>query len=201
MKKFIIIIATFAAAFSLSATVAEGQSRQLVKEAKKTARALTKEGWKTDGGIHSIEYYLLRYYALEEENELIEGRASGISDNNTRVAANLATQNAAQEYVRLNTSYFKGAGADLMGKLKSETVDNVVNGTISRFEGGINGKLSVSFVLFRENGGQLNCIAYCYIDKKKAEDLRREAMEGAIDEAELANEFYDTVSRMVNGNE
>ena len=87
-----------------------GQTKAQLKEAKKQAKALAKEGWHADGGVHSVEYYM-----LEAENELIEGRASGLI--NTKVAA-------AQEYIRINTAYFVGAGAEMQGKMGEETIDN-----------------------------------------------------------------------------
>ena len=196
MKK-ISIIAALAAALSLVfAPALYGQTKAQLKEAKKQAKALTKEGWKTEGGHHSIEYYLAQYYMLETENELVQGRSSGMTKTN--VAASQARTNAAQEYVRLNTAYFVGAGAEMQGQMSGETIDNAVDGALRGFGGAIEGNLSISFLLFKEKDGKYDCIAYGYINKKKAEELRKKALEGAIEDTEMANDFYDAVSRMVN---
>ena len=90
--------------------------------------------------------YLAQYYMLEAENELIEGRASGLI--NTKVAA-----------------------------------------ALRGFGGAVEGNIPISFVLFKEKNGKYDCIAYGYINKKKAEELRREALESAIDDSEIANDF------------
>lgn len=198
MKKILVIVAAVFAAFVLSAPVADAQTKLQKKEAKRAAKVLEKEGWKSDGGAHTIEYYLLQYYALEAENELVQGRSADV-DGNTRVAADLAKQNAAQEYVRLNTSYFKGVGAETMGKMNGATIDDIENSAISQFEGAIDGKLSVSFLLFKETNGKISCIAYCYINKAKAEELRKEAIENATDDAERIGEHYESVKRTVEG--
>ena len=167
-----------------------------MKEAKKQAKALAKEGWKTEGGHHTIEYYLAQYYMLEGENELVQGFASGFT--NTKVAASQARKNAAQEYVNLNTAYFVGAGAEIQGKLSEETIDNVVDGALRGFGGAIEGNLSISFLLFKEVNGRYDCRAYGYVNKTKAEELRKQAMEKAIGDAEMAKSFYDEVSNMFN---
>ena len=72
MKK-ISIIAALAALSLVFAPALYGQTKAQLKEAKKQAKALAKEGWKTEGGHHSIEYYLAQYYMLETENELVQG--------------------------------------------------------------------------------------------------------------------------------
>ena len=196
MKK-ISIIAAIAAALSLIFTPAVyGQTKAQLKEAKKQAKTLAKEGWKTEGGHHTLEYYLAQYYMLESENELVQGYASGLA--NTKVAASQARINAAQEYVRLNTAYFVGAGAEMQGQMSGETIDNAVDGALRGFGGAIEGNLSISFLLFKEVNGKYDCRAYGYVNKTKADELRKKALEGAIEDTEMANDFYDAVSKMVN---
>lgn len=190
----ITVITVFASAILPLSVCA--QTKTQLKEAKKQAKSLVKEGWKTEGGHHTIEYYLAQYYMLEGENELVQGRSAGLA--NTKVAASQARINAAQEYVRLNTAYFVGAGAEMQGKMGEETIDNAVDGALRGFGGSIDGNLSISFVLFKENNGKYDCIAYGYINKKKAEELRRNALESAIGDTEVANDFYKAVSNMVN---
>ena len=196
MKKVSIIAAIAAALSLIFAPAVYGQTKLQLKEARKQAKELTKEGWKTEGGHHSIEYYLTQYYMLEAENELVQGRSSGIAK--TTVAASQARINAAQEYVRLNTAYFVGAGAEMQGLMSGETIDNAVDGALRGFGGSIEGNLSISFLLFKEVNGKYDCIAYGYINKKKAEELRKKALESAIDDTEMASEFYNAVSKMVN---
>lgn len=196
MKRISIIAALAAALTMVFAPAMYGQTKMQLKEAKKQAKALTKEGWKSEGGHHTIEYYLVQYYMLEGENELVQGFASGLA--NTKVAASQARINAAQEYVRLNTAYFVGAGAEMQGQMSGETIDNAVDGALRGFGGAIEGNLSISFLLFKEVNGKYDCRAYGYVNREKAEELRKRALESAIEDTKMADEFYDAVSKMVN---
>lgn len=196
MKKITIFAVIAALLSGVLPQFACAQTKAQMKEAKKQAKSLAKEGWRTEGGHHTIEYYLVQYYMLEGENELVQGRSSGLA--NTKVASSQARINAAQEYVRLNTAYFVGAGAEMQGKIGEETIDNAVYGALSGFGGSIKGNLSISFLLYKENNGKYDCIAYGYVNKKKADELRKQAIESAIEDTETAKDFYDAVSNMVN---
>ena len=196
MKKSLFLVAV--ATMLLFATDLFAQNKAMQKEAKKAAKELTKEGWKTEGGHRTIESYLLQYYALEMENELVQGRAAGVKGN-FKVAQSLAKQNAAREYVQMNTSFFEGAGSELEGKLGGETIDDITNAVKSRFAGSVDGKLSVAFVLFKnETDGTISAVAYCYINRNVAEELRQKAMDGAMRDADNVMDHQAVVRDIVD---
>lgn len=196
MKKTIFFAAV--ASFFLFTVGLSAQSKYLIKEAKKTARQLEKDGYQTRGGHKSIEAYLVSYYMLEEENELLQGRSGGVR-NNDKVAQSLAKQNALREYVQMSTSYFKGKGAELEGTLGGETINDVTNAAVSKFGGFVDGKVSVSFVLFKtEADGTTSAIAYCYLSKKSADEARKEAMQDAIEDVDMVKTHQDKVNEILN---
>lgn len=196
MKKTIFFAAV--ASFFLFTVGLSAQSKYLIKEAKKTAKQLEKDGYQTRGGHKSIEAYLVSYYMLEEENELLQGRSSGVR-NNDKVAQSLAKQNALREYVQMSTSYFKGKGAELEGTLGGETINDVTNAAVSKFGGFVDGKVSVSFVLFKtEADGTTSAIAYCYLSKKSADEARKEAMQDAIEDVDMVKTHQDKVNEILN---
>lgn len=178
------------------------QSKYEIKDAKKTAKALEKDGWKTNGGTRSIESYLLSWNKLEGEYELVLGRSAGVKGNNSKVAQSLAKQNALREYVQMNNSFFEGVGNELEGKVGDETIDNISNAVKSKFSGAVEGKMRVSFVLFKtEADGTLSCIAYCYLSSADAEAARESArqiaMQEAMKDAKSVKEFNASVNEII----
>lgn len=200
MKKSMIFAAIVAVmCFAVNATA---QSKYEIKDAKKQAKTLQKDGWKTDGGTRSIEACLIAYNQLRGDNELVEGRSSGVDGNNTKVAQSLAKQNALREYVQMNNSFFEGVGNELEGKVGGETIDNISNAVKSRFTGAVEGKMKVSFVLFKTTpDGKLSCIAYCYVSSAAAEAARESArqiaMQEAMKDAKSVKEFNASVNEII----
>lgn len=195
MKKFLFIAAITAAFSMVMASEMNSQTKVQMKEARKQAKEMTKQGWTTDG-THSIEYCFLQYYSLEAENETVEGHATGFS--NKKLAARYAMKDALTNYVIRNTAYIEGAGAELTGKLNGQELDNMVDGAISTFGASVDGKISQSFMLYKEENGMYDCTFYGYINKNTAEELRKEAIENATDDADMAKDFLNAVSEFVN---
>ncbi len=174
------------------------QSKYDIRTAKKTAKELQKQGWKLDGGVKTVEAYLVSYYELEKENELSEGRAT-IPNRNIKVATNMARRNAVQNYIELSSTEMKGAFSGLDGVLEAQVIDNMTTAMVGKFKGKIEGELSVDFCLFRtEKDGQFSCICYCHIDKKKSEQLKKEAFQEAVAEAEGVKKFSTKVMDIIN---
>src|SRR5574344_1201121 len=186
MKKLLSIICMVS--LMMSSSLLFAQNKQQIKEAKKQSKELTKAGWKTEGGAHSIEYYFTQYYMLEGENVLSDGRAS--DQPSIKVANNAARRDALRKFVELQNTYFEGAGKELEGNLNQEGIDNLVTATRNYFSGNIQGEVIPYFSLYKEKAdGKYECIVYCYVNKKKAAQERKEAMQNAIEEAGLAEKF------------
>lgn len=201
MKKSI-FFAAFAALLTLaSVNVTYAQSKQDIKEAKKTAKVLEKEGWSPRPAIRTIESYLLSYYSLTPDNELLPpGRSSGIVGE--KVAQSFAIRNAIRQYVEMNNSFFEGVGNELEGKVGGKTIDDVTNAVKSRFAGAIEKNVRLHFVLFKkEPDGTDSCVAYCFITSRVAEEAkeyaRQQAMKEAMDDAKSVKDFNSAVNEII----
>lgn len=191
-------VAAAAVAMLLGATASFAQSKYDIKTAKKAAKELQKQGWHTEGGAKTIESYLVSYYMLEKEYTLTEGRST-ISGNNTKVARRNAKLDAIQTYIELSSMEMKGAVAGLEGSLGENVLDNVTTNAVGKFQGKVEGELEVYFSLYKnEKDGKLSCINYCYIDKKKADQLKKESFIEAVEEVKGSKEFGKEVLNTIN---
>ncbi len=196
MKAFIKLAAT-AICLVLAINVSYAQTKYDVKTAKKTAKTLAKDGWRTDGGHRTIESYLLKYYEIETENELIIGRSS--DQGNEKIAKNAARRDAIREFIELAGTEMKGVGNELEGMLDKKTIDNLTTASISKFSGKAENEISVSFVLYKTQAdGNISCQSYCYINKKKYENLKQEAFKEAINEAEGVKNYNQKVQEIID---
>ena len=85
---------------------------------------------------------------------------------------------------------------------KLRDIDNITNAVKSKFEGSVEGKMKVSFVLFKtESNGTLSCIAYCYLSSAAAEaakeSARQQAMSEAVKDAESVKDFNASVNEII----
>lgn len=196
MKTFINLVTT-AICLILAINASYAQTKYDVKTAKKTAKTLTKEGWRTDGGHRTIESYLLKYYEIETENELIIGRSS--DQGNEKIAKNAARRDAIREFIELASTEMKGIGNELEGTLDKQAIDNLTTASISKFAGKAENEISVSFVLYKtQPNGKISCQSYCYINKKKYESLKQEAFKEAINEAEGVKNYNKKVQDIID---
>lgn len=199
MKKilFLVAVALFAASGSVYA-----QSKADFKEAKKRAKALTKQGYYSIDH-HSIESHLVDFYELEEENQIFIGMASGYG--NEKVAKNAARRDAMRECVEMANSIFKGIGDELEGKLDTETIDNLTMASTSKFEGRVADGMRVKFNIFKEENGQYSCHAYCYVSKETFEEAAKSAWQEAADQAtkdaQATAEYSNEVTNLINNHE
>lgn len=183
----------------MSVTISSfAQSKYDIKTAKKAAKILQKEGWKTDGGTRAIEDLLIQYYQVERDNELSEGR-SNVQRYNTKVAESNARRNAAQNYIESFSTQMKGGLSGLDGSLDNKVIDNLTTAMIGKFEGKVDGMLVRDFCLFKtEKDGSLSCIFYGHISKKKMEQAKNEVFQEAIDEVKGVKEFGTEVKTAID---
>ena len=199
MKKTLLFtaFAVVCAALTIAASeVSFAQSKAATKEAKKAAKELKKQGWYIDGN-HSMEYCLAKFMELEEENETFIGRSSNY--DNEKVAKNAARRDGVRESIELTSSQFRGIGDEMEGKLNNETLDNLVMASINKYEGKIEGKMRVSFVLFKKNpNNKYDAQVYMYLQKQVANEYKKEAMIDGLKETAIAETYINEIERIVN---
>lgn len=177
-----------------------GQTRRelnsIRKEASSAARTLKREGFKPIelGNIQSrLEKYFLKVNS---------GCAQviGVADNcmSTNLAQVTALANAANQYAML-------AGGDVRGRILTSTssltgqqVDNIVSSFERLVEKDIRGELVPYVTAVREKKGLITARAYCIIDLDSAYQLRRRALEIALEEQSLAEQYGSMVSGWID---
>ena len=195
MKKLVLIIATAL----LTLTPVCGQTRSEIYSARKDARAAARElkraGYKPLelGNIQTrLENYFLKVNA---------GCAQvvGVAENcmSTNLGQVTALSNAANQYAML-------AGGDIRGRIVSSTtsltgqqVDNIVSSFERLVEKDIRGELVPYITAVRDRKGDKSVRAYCIIDLDAAYQLRRRALEIALEEQSLASQYGSMVSSWI----
>ena len=194
-KLALIMIAALAALVPLG-----GQSKKELKDVRKeassAAKALRRDGFKPVelGNIRTrLEKYFLKVNA---------GCAQvvGVADNcmSSNLAQVTALANAANRYAML-------AGGDIRGRILTSTssltgqqVDNIVSSFERLVEKNIRGELVPYVTVVRERKGMVSARAYCIVDLDAAYQLRRRALEIAIEEQSLAEQYGSMVSRWID---
>ena len=177
-----------------------GQTRSDLKSAKKeaasAARTLKREGFKPVE-LGDIKIRLEKYFL-----KVNAGCAQVIGVANDCISTNLAQvtalSNAANQYAML-------AGGDVRGRIVSSTtsisgqqVDNIVSSFERLVEKDIRGELVPFLTAVREKGGRITARVYCIVDIDAAAQLRRRALEIALEEQSLAEKYGSMVSNWID---
>ena len=177
-----------------------GQNRADLKSARKdaasAAKMLKREGFKPVelGDIKTrLEKYFIKVNAGCTQ-------VIGVADNcmSTNLAQVTALSNAATQYAML-------AGGDVRGRIVSSTtsltgqqVDNIVSSFERLVEKDIRGELVPYVTAVREKKGRITARVYCIVDIDAAAQLRRRALEIALEEQSLAERYGSMVSNWID---
>lgn len=196
MKK----IALIAFMMLMAAMPALGQTKSELKAARKEAKAaaklLKRDGFKPlelGDAQTRLEKYFLKVNA---------GCAQviGVAENcmSTNLAQVTALSNAANQYAML-------AGGDVRGRIVSSTtsltgqqVDNIVSSFERLVEKDIRGELVPYITAVRNKRRSIAARAYCIVDVDAAYQLRRRALEIALEEQSLAEQYGSRVSEWID---
>ena len=177
-----------------------GQTRRelndIRKEAASAAKALKREGFKPIelGNIQTrLEKYFLKVNA---------GCAQviGVADNcmSTNLAQVTALANAANQYALLAGGDVRGRIVTSTSSLTGQQVDNIVSAFERLVEKDIRGELVPYLTAVRERKGLIMARAYCIVDLDEAYQLRRRALEIALEEQSLAEQYGSMVSMWID---
>ncbi|MBR4391752.1 MAG: hypothetical protein IKT08_06580 [Bacteroidales bacterium] len=170
------------------------------KSASKLVKQLNKDGWKLDTQSKTLEEAILEHkVAMEkdENNYEIIGRVSKATSRN--VAHDRANHNAAVAYAQLaKKSVLRGVETSNVGSLGGEEFDNFAASYERLVAGAIEKEMKESFGIYKEDAnGNKEYNVYYIVNEEKAAQIRLRAMQTAIEESKLAEEFSKSISDFV----
>lgn len=202
MKKIVSILLLSIFVIASISAQPKNSDGALWKAAKKEAKVLAKEGWKTDGSL-PLENQLFNHYkklATDTNNQELIGNVVG----NTSVQ----TLNQGQQWAAsmVCVSYAKQAGQTLKGRLESEvgagvagtpSADSFYEGYESRVEKELRGELQRSYSIYKEKENGFDYKAYYIVNEESAHKARIRAMQMAMQESEFARANAERISKFV----
>ena len=179
---------------------AGGQTRSDLRSARKdaatAAKMLKREGFRPVE-LGDVKTRLEKYFIKVNAGC---AQVIGVADNcmSTNLAQVTALANAATQYAML-------AGGDVRGRIISSTtslsgqqVDNIVSSFERLVEKDIRGELVPYVTAVREKRGRITARVYCIVDMEAAAQLRRRALEIALEEQALAGKYGSMVSDWID---
>ncbi len=203
MKRFFIILLMGIIFVSIASAQPKSSEKALWKTAKKTARTMTKEGWKADSTLPLENLLYDHYIILQKEGnyELVGSVAGNTKIRTLNQGQQWAASMAAVSYAKLSGQSIKGRmtaelGSDLDG---SSAIDTFYEKYESKVEKEIKGELKRSFSIFRDKAdGSLEYRSYYIVDEVKAQSTKVRAMREALEESDITKTNADRISAFIN---
>ena len=177
-----------------------GQNRADLKSAKKdaasAAKMLKREGFKPVE-LGDIKTRLEKYFIKVNAGC---AQVIGVADNcmSTNLAQVTALSNAATQYAMLAGGEVRGRIVSSTTSLTGQQVDNIVSSFERLVEKDIRGELVPYVTAVREKKGRITARVYCIVDIDAAAQLRRRALEIALEEQSLAEKYGSMVSNWID---
>lgn len=206
MKKYYFLLPLLLVLFVSNAALC--QSKQLEKQRNKMYKAkikeYKKEGWKLDSGSKTIEVALLEHYEKlkDENNQEFIGTVSNC--RSTNVCRQAAYNNAITTYANLTASSVKGRIASDVNLNASEKENNQeFDKFYAAYERIVkmeidNGVLLESYSIKRKARDNNEYQVIFLINEEKAMQSRKRAMQRALEESKLAQEYASQISDFIN---
>ncbi|MDE5828467.1 MAG: hypothetical protein K2H48_00630 [Duncaniella sp.] len=202
MKKLIsfVMMLLVMAAVNPVELYAQGLPKDQVKQVKKQAKDLVKEGWKVQGST-TVEGKLLEIRQRENAGEIpLTGAAmDGYKKSNT--ALSHCKTNAVEEYVQMTgENSVKGRVTSAVSDLSEEEVDNLVDMAEQNFKETLKGELGLPVLKLIKQDPKTGLWAMqCWwlLSEKKIEQIRDQAAKQAISDAEGASKVGESISDFI----
>ena len=204
MKKILSLLVLLVCSFG----VISAQSKQLEKQRSKMYKAkikeYKKEGWKLDSSSKTIEVALLEHYEKMKDDNYQEIIGTTSNCLSTNVCRQVAYNNAIITYASLSASQLKGRTASDIYLDASDTSSNTeFDKFYAAYERIINTEIKdntivESYCLKRKRGNANEYQIIFLINEDKALNARKRAMQRAVDETHLAQEYAAKVSKFIN---
>ena len=175
------------------------------KEYKEKMKQFKKEGWTIYGSSHTLEVALLEHYIKKQDPNAKEmvGVASAFMSKN--IGKQAALNSAINEYARQAQSFVQGRVVSDMFNNADEIpaeFDKFYAAYESMVVKEIKGELEPSFSVIRSKGKQdgkevFEMQTFFIVNEDQAAKARMRAMENALKESTLAEEYASKVSNFV----
>lgn len=196
MKKLLLVLA--AALVALAPIDAQDRKvvRSAQKDAQSAAKAIRKDGYRTlelGDAETRLQAYFLKVY---EGGTEIVGTAEGcISTNLAKITA---LTNAANEYAIREGGVIRGRIISGASNITGEQLDNLVASFERLVQAQIRGQLVPYVTCIRDARGSYSARIYCIVDENAVKSAKSRAMEQALEEQSLAEEYGSMVSEWIS---
>lgn len=196
MKKILIIMAAALVALAPLSAQTKRDARNARNDAAAAAKALRREGFKTleVGNVETqFEKFFLKVNAGCRQ---IVGTAENcVSINLAKITA---LANAANEYSITCGGSVRGRIVSSASSLTAQQVDNIVASFERLVEKKISGELIPYVLAYKTKKGTTSARAYCLVDITAAYKAKKEALEMALAEQKLAEQYGSQVSDWID---
>lgn len=193
MKK---ILTLWAAALVVLAPLCAKSAKDVRRQAKAAERTLKKEGFKPYD-LGSVSANLETYFQKVDDGctPILGTSGPCITEN---LAKMTALTNAANEYALMQGGEVRGRLISVATSLSGQQMDNLIASFERLIKKTIHGELLPCATFYKERGGMYQVRIYCIIDEDAAARARRHALERALEEQQLAEEYGSLVSDWID---
>ncbi len=202
MKKIISLLVLVLCTISLVSAQPRTSDKALWRKAKKFAKELTADGWKTNSskGLDVAVYE--HYIALNDEKnkELIANVEGNVNVKTVNAAKQWAHNNAVMTYAQTAATFVRGRiASEIAGGLKDNpALDNFYAAYENLVSKEISGELTPSISIYRETKkGNIEYRIYYLVNEDKASESRIRAMKNALIESEIARMNAEQITKFV----
>ena len=196
MKRFAILMVAALVALAPAQAQSKKEARDARKDAYAATRTLRLEGYRTLE-LGSMQKLLEKYFLKVNAGC---GQIIGTADDcmTTNLAKVTALSNAASEYAMLAGGNVRGRIVTSTSSLTGQQLDNVVASFERLVAKEIRGELVPYVTAVRDRRGSVSACVYCIVDVDAAHKARRRAMEIALEEQSLAEQYGTQVSDWID---
>lgn len=202
MKKIISLLVLTVFTTCLVSAKPKTSERALWRSAKKFAKELTADGWKTNSSKGLREAIYEHYLALNDEKnrELVASVEGSVNVKTVNAAKQWAHNNAVTTYAQTAATFVKGRiASEISGGLKDNpSLDNFYAAYENLVSKEISGELTPSISIYREGKkGNIEYRIYYLVNEEKASESRIRAMKNALIESEIARMNAEQITKFV----
>ena len=196
MKKLFLMMAVALTMSGMVGAQTRRDIRDARKEAAEAAKVLKRGGYKSLE-LGRMEPWLEKFFLKVTAGcPQVIGVAEGCMTTN--LAQVTALSNAANQYALLAGGYIRGRIVSSTTSLSEQEVDNVVSSFERLVDKEIRGELIPYVTAVRTHRGKISARAYCIVDQDAAHQLRRRALELALEEQNLAGAYGSHIADWID---
>jgi hypothetical protein len=176
-------------------------NKEMEKVYKKKTKELKKEKWQVSGTSLTLEASLMKHLRALQSADNTEMTADVSMCKSVNVCKMQALNNVLIEYAQSAGSYIRGRVASDMSNNASaeapEGFDNFYAAYERLVASEIKGEIEFSFALEKKNGSGKSYRAYYLLNEEKSGKARLRAMQKALEETKLKQQYAEQVSSFV----